>query len=81
MTRPIIHRTLVFEIRSRSDYNLAVEMNPSLSEIDYEALQGHFFALSGDLQFCTIPPNALILQRLHLMVRNNKSPTLMHIVK
>ena len=51
--------TLAFEIDSPERYDLAVALCPSLSEIPFEAVHGHFYGMTGELRDATIPPGAL----------------------
>lgn len=57
-----------FEIYNEEAYKLAVALTPALSEIKYEALQGHYYVMTGNLAGCTVPVSGLVENRIDASV-------------
>lgn len=70
MTNALID-ALAFQINSETRYEIACAISPSLRQIEYSALYGHYFVLTGDeLMHATVPPGALEENHLVPMVES-----------
>ena len=72
--------TYAFEIRSLKHYELAIAICPELSEIPFEAVHGHFFGLTGELQYATMPLGALAADNTQV-VRDVEPLDIVHLIR